>query len=135
MIGRRLLAAGALLTLTACGTPVSTPNPRPSATSAAPAPTTSSSSATSTAPTPSTSTAPSRAPVPDVSEDRRFTLDDVAEYDDGLLIEIAGAAADRARKNEKGADGTEGQIVIASVRIENGTEHNVDPRPAKITAI
>src|SRR5690348_14879941 len=124
MIGRRLLAAGALLTLTACGTPVSTPNPRPSATSASPAPTSSSSSssATSTAPTPSTSTAPGRAPVPDVSEDRRFTLDDVAEYDDGLLIEIAGAAADRARKNEKGADGTDGQIVIASVRIENGTE-------------
>ena len=68
-------------------------------------------------------------------EDQRFTLDDVAEYDDGLLIEIAGAAADKARKSEKGAEDTDGQIVIASVRIENGSKHNFDARPIMITAV
>jgi hypothetical protein len=75
------------------------------------------------------------AATPDVPGDQRFSLDDVAEYDDGLLVEIAGAAADKARKSEKGAEHTDGEIVIASVRIENRTKHNYDARPVRVSAI
>ena len=57
----------------------------------------------------------------DVSEEQQFTLDDVAEFDDGLMIEIAGTVADKASKTDRGAEATNGQIVIASIRIENKT--------------
>ena len=62
----------------------------------------------------------------EVSEEQQFTLDDVAEFDDGLMIEIAGTVANRASKTDRGAEATNGQIVIASVRIENKTKKSYD---------
>jgi hypothetical protein len=57
----------------------------------------------------------------EVPSGQQFSLEDVAEFDDGLLIEIAGAVADMATKTDRGAEATNGEIVIASVRIENKT--------------
>ena len=65
---------------------------------------------------------------------QRFALDEAAEFDDGLIIEIAGSVADKAKKTDKGAAATKGQIVIASVRIENGTKRTYDAAPVQITA-
>jgi hypothetical protein len=61
-------------------------------------------------------------------------LDEAAEYDDGLIIEIAGSVADKAKKTDKGAAATKGQIVIASVRIENGTRRTYDAATVQLTA-
>ena len=80
-------------------------------------------------PTPAEAT-PSPSPTPnataaspaEVPKAQQFKLDDVAEFDDGLLIEIAGTDADKATKTDRGAEATKGQIVIASVRIENKTK-------------
>jgi hypothetical protein len=58
----------------------------------------------------------------EVPEAQQFSLEDRAEFDDGLLIEIAGAVAGMAAKTDRGAEATNGEIVIASVRIENKTE-------------
>ena len=55
-------------------------------------------------------------------EEQRFKLDDVAEFDDGLVMEVAGTVADKASKTDQGAEATDGQIVIASIRIENDTK-------------
>jgi hypothetical protein len=56
-----------------------------------------------------------------VPEEQQFSLEDAAEFADGLLIEIADAAADKAAKTDRGAEMTNGEIVITSVRIENKT--------------
>jgi hypothetical protein len=53
---------------------------------------------------------------------QQFSLDDAAEFDDGLLIEIAGAIADKPARTDRGAEATNEEIVIASVRIENKTK-------------
>ncbi len=58
----------------------------------------------------------------EVPDGQQFSLDDAAEFDDGLLIEIAGAIADKAARTDHGAEATNGEIVIASVRIENKTK-------------
>ncbi len=135
-----------MVALTACGTPAPSTggSPDPSGpTGAAASPTASGSAAPpagSASPTPpgparsSTGARPSSAATPDVPADQRFAIGDVAEFDDGLLLEIAGAAADQARKTEKGAERTGGEIIIVSVRLENGTRHNYDPRPIQVTA-
>jgi len=70
----------------------------------------------------------------EVSEEQQFTLDDVAEFDDGLMIEIAGTVADKASKTDRGAEATNGQIVIASIRIENNTKRSYDARNVLIGA-
>ena len=81
-------------------------------------------------PTPSaTSATPGEVP-----EEQQFSLDDVAEFDDGLLIEIAGAVADKATKTDRGAEATNGEIVIASVRIENKTKEPYDAESVLIGA-
>ena len=69
-----------------------------------------------------------------VSEEQQFGLDDVAEFDDGLLIEIAGTVADKAKKTDRGAEATNGEIVIASVRIENKTKESYDAESVLISA-
>jgi hypothetical protein len=56
-----------------------------------------------------------------VDADQQFNLDETAQYDDGLQIEIAGTVADKAKQSDRGAEATRGEIVIASVRIENRT--------------
>jgi Domain of unknown function (DUF4352) len=74
---------------------------------------------------------PTPAEVPD---EQQFQLGDGAEYDDGLLIEIAGAVADKAAKTDRGAEATNGEIVIASVRIENNSEEPYDAESVLIAA-
>ena len=127
---RRLAGAliGVLLALAACGVPAAN-EPQSGVT-----PTSSSLEATpgeSTAsPTPSATTATPG----EVPEEQQFSLDDVAEFDDGLLIEIAGSVADKAKKSDRGAEATNGEIVIASVRIENKTKEPYDAESVLIGA-
>jgi hypothetical protein len=70
----------------------------------------------------------------EVPEKQQFGLDDVAEFDDGLLIKIAGTLADKAKKTDRGAEATNGEIVIASVRIENKTTEPYDAESVLIGA-
>jgi hypothetical protein len=127
---RRLAGAliGALLALAACGVPAGN-EPQSGVT-----PTSSNREATpgeSTAsPTPSATTATPG----EVPEEQQFSLDDGAEFDDGLLIEIAGSAANKAKKSDRGAEATNGEIVIASVRIENKTKEPYDAESVLIGA-
>ena len=127
---RRLAGAliGVLLALAACGVPAAN-EPQSGVT-----PTSSSREATpgeSTAsPTPSATTATPG----EVPEEQQFSLDDGAEFDDGLLIEIAGSVANKAKKSDRGAEATNGEIVIASVRIENKTKEPYDAESVLIGA-
>jgi hypothetical protein len=70
----------------------------------------------------------------EVAEEQQFTLDDVAEFDDGLMIEVAGTVADKANKTDRGAEATNGQIVIASIRIENKSTKPYDAENVLIAA-
>jgi hypothetical protein len=112
--------AGVLLVLAACGVPP-TNQPEPSATPASSSPQASAAESTASPSPSATGATPA-----DVPKKQRFTLDDVAEYDDGLLIEIAGTVADKATKTDRGAEATNGQLVIASIRIENKTRKPYD---------
>ena len=108
-----------LLALAACGTPpASLPQPNVTATGGA--------SATTENPSPST--------PGEVPEEQQFSLNDIAEFDDGLLIEIVGTVADKANKADRGAEATNGEIVIASVRIENQTQEPYDAEGVLIGA-
>jgi hypothetical protein len=121
---RRLQGAliGVLLALAACGVqPANQPQPTvPSGVS----------------PTVESTANPSAADATpaEVPEGQQFQLGDVAEYDDGILIEIAGAVADEAAKTDRGAEVTNGEIVIASVRIENNSQEPYDAESVLIAA-
>jgi hypothetical protein len=119
---------GVLLALAACGVPAAN-EPQPDVT-----PTSSSLEAppgeSTASPTPSATTATPG----EVPEEQQFSLDDGAEFDDGLLIEIAGSVADKAKKSDRGAEATNGEIVIASVRIENKTKEPYDAESVLIGA-
>jgi hypothetical protein len=125
---RRLPGAliAVLLTLAACSSPAANqPQPNVSPASGSPAATPVESTASST---------PSAKPG-EVSEEQQFSLDDIAVFDDGLLIEIAGRAmADKAKKTDRGAEVTNGEIVIVSVRIENKTKEPYDAESVLIGA-
>jgi hypothetical protein len=126
---RRLSGAliAVLLALAACGVPpASEPQPNVAATSGSAEET-----GTTASPTPGgTSATPGEVP-----EEQQFSLNDVAEFDDGLLIDIAGTVvADKARKTDRGAEATNGEIVIASVRIENRTAEPYDAESVLIGA-
>jgi hypothetical protein len=130
---RRLLGAliAVLLVLAACGVqPANQAQPSVATTGSNP-------EATASTPSPSAvpgSGASSAAPA-EVPEEQQFSLNDVAEFDDGLLIEIAGRpVADKARKTDRGAEATNGEIVIASVRIENKTKEPYDAESVLIGA-
>jgi hypothetical protein len=115
---------GVLLALYACGVqPVNQPQPSPLGSSPVPA---------QSAPSPSAGAA--TATPAEVPKEQQFQLDDVAEFDDGLVIEIAGTVADKAVKTDRGAEATNGEIVIASVRIENNTRSAYDARGVLIGA-
>ena len=125
---RRLPGAliAVLVVLTACGVlPTTQPAPSLTATGGTPEgpafPKDSGNSPTGTTPV-------------DVPEAQQFSLDDGAEFDDGLLIEIAGAVADKAAKTDRGAEATNGEIVIASVRIENNSDGPYDAESVLIAA-
>jgi hypothetical protein len=113
-----------LLVLAACGSPP-TNQPQSNVTASSGAPETTSN--------PGGPTASSATPG-EVSEEQQFSLNDGAEFDDGLLIEIAGAVADEARKTDRGAEATNGEIVVASIRIENKTKAPYDAQNVLIGA-
>jgi hypothetical protein len=69
-----------------------------------------------------------------VAPDQQFSFDETARYDDGLQIEIAGTVADKAKQTDHGAEATHGEIVIASVRIENGTAETFPAADVGISA-
>jgi hypothetical protein len=126
---RRLPGAliAVLLVLAACGVPpASEPQPNVAATSGSP-----DEARTTEGPSPgATNATPGEVP-----EEQQFSLNDIAEFDDGLLIEIAGrTVADKATKTDRGAEATNGEIVIASVRIENKTEEPYDAEGVLIGA-
>jgi hypothetical protein len=123
---RRLVGALiAVLLTSACGSPPAN-QPPPSA-----IPNSGAADAAVTTPSPgATSATPAKVP-----EEQQFSLDDIAEFDDGLLIEIAGAVGDKAAKTDRGAEATKGEIVIASVRIENKTKEPYDARNVLIGAM
>jgi hypothetical protein len=123
------LIAG-LLALAACGV-LPANEPQPSVTSTSSNPEGMSSPASPSVGPSSNATSATPAEVPD---EQQFSLDDAAEFDDGLLIEIAGAVADKAAKTDRGAEGTNGEIVIASVRIENKTDKPYDAESVLIGA-
>jgi hypothetical protein len=70
----------------------------------------------------------------EVPEEQQFSLNDIAQFDDGLLIEVAGAVAEKAKKSDRGAEATDGEIVIASVRIENKSKEPYDAENVLIGA-
>jgi hypothetical protein len=129
---RRLSGAliGVLLVLAACGVKGENPT-HPNVSPASDSSQTTPAEATpSPNPTPNaTAASPAEVPKP-----QQFKLDDVAEFDDGLLIEIAGTVADKATKTDRGAEATKGQIVIASVRIENKTKKSYNAEGVLIGA-
>jgi hypothetical protein len=129
---RRLSGAliGVLLAVVACGVPpASQPQPGISITSTTPEATPATASPTAT-PSPSdTDATPAEVP-----KGQRFSLDDVAEFDDGLRLDVAGAVGHKAKKTDRGAEATRGQIVIASIRIENKTKHTYDAESVLIGA-
>lgn len=48
-----------------------------------------------------------------------FTFDQAARYDDGVLIEVSTIEAKRATATQEGAEGTNGDVVIATLVITN----------------
>ncbi len=117
-----------LLTLAACSSPAAN-QPQLDVTPASSSPV-ATPARSAVGPSPSaTSTKPG-----DVSQEQQFSLNDLAEFDDGLMIEIAGAVADKAKKTDRGAEATNGEIVIASVRIENKTKEPYDAESVLIGA-
>ena len=131
---RRLPGAliAVLLALAACGA-LPADELQPSGTSTSSNPEEMSSPASNSASPSSTAASATPAEVP---QEQQFGLDDdAAEFDDGLVIEIAGdAVADKARKTDRGAEATNGEIVIASVRIENKTKEPFDAESVLIGA-
>jgi Domain of unknown function (DUF4352) len=118
----RLLAAliAVLVVLAACGVrPASEPAPSVTATSGR-----TEAPASPASPDIGPGSRATRATPAEVPEEQQFSLDDVAEFDDGLLIEIAGTVADKAARTGRGAEATNGEIVIASIRIENKTQES-----------
>jgi hypothetical protein len=69
-----------------------------------------------------------------VPGDQQFTFDETAQYDDGLQIEIAGTVANKAKQADHGAEATRGEIVIASIRIENRTAETFPAADVLISA-
>jgi len=106
--GGGLLAAAALLAVTACSAATDDLPPDTASVSAEPS-----------------------AVIPD---DQRFTLDNEAEFPDGLVVEIAGSFAQQAPKTMKGTEASGGQIVLASVRLDNNTAAAYDPAETEVTA-
>ncbi len=63
-----------------------------------------------------------------------FTFEDAAEFDDGLTIEISGTPlARRAGDHEKGAESTNGELVVVAVLITNTGTEPFDAQDALIT--
>ncbi|GAA2093619.1 hypothetical protein GCM10009841_03500 [Microlunatus panaciterrae] len=106
--------------------------------SQSPAPT-----ATSSASSPAGTSAPSATPTPTPTPTSRqsrqteapeeFGFDDVAQFDDGMSIEIAFTLVDKAKPTDKGTEATNGQIVVVVVQLNNQTKDSYDPSDSRIT--
>lgn len=83
---------------------------------------------------PVVSESPTEEAEPEIAAEQQFSLDDTAQFDDGLEVEIAGSLAAKAGSADQGAESTDGEIVTASVRIGNNTTEPYDPRNTTITA-
>ncbi|GAB3746290.1 hypothetical protein [Microlunatus parietis] len=80
-------------------------------------------------PSPAPSTPASSAP----SSEDGFTFDDIAEFENGLTIEVAGTPLARnAGSHEKGAEETNGELIVVAVLISNG---GTEPFPAQDSLI
>lgn len=77
---------------------------------------------------------PDSTPTNDQDADQKYTLDDTAEFDDGLVVGVSGTIATKASPTQTGAESTGGQIVIASVTIENQGPEVFDASLVTITA-
>lgn len=56
----------------------------------------------------------------------KFTFDQAARWDDGLTVEISTIKKAKANENQRGAEGTEGDIVIAEILVSNETKAEYD---------
>ena len=63
-----------------------------------------------------------------------FTFEDAAAFDDGLSLEVAFTLADKAKDTDKGAEGTNGEIVVVVLKLSNESEEEYDPSDALVTA-
>lgn len=66
--------------------------------------------------------------------DDGFTFDDAAEFPDALSIETDGQVATKTQAGDKGAEGTDGSIVIVRVLITNGTPEEYFADGVTVTA-
>lgn len=98
--------------LAACSSPAPRTEPSASATASANAPAT---------PQPDLTSAPTTPPVGD-----RLTLDQAANYDDGLSVQVDNVTASTAADDVTGAEGTAGEVVLADVVLTNGTRKAYD---------
>ncbi len=65
--------------------------------------------------------APTQAPTGEV-----FGFDEAARFSDGVQIEVHQVTAQRAGEGDQGAEGTDGQIVVANVMITNDSSSTFD---------
>lgn len=65
--------------------------------------------------------APTQAPTGEV-----FGFDEAAQFSDGVQIQVQKVSAQQAAKGDQGAEGTDGQIVVAEVLIRNGSPSTFD---------
>jgi hypothetical protein len=71
---------------------------------------------------------------PAVAKDQQFAFDEIAEFPDGIEVEMAGTVASKAEDTIRGADATQGEMVTVSIRIGNNTEVPYDVRRFSVTA-
>lgn len=121
---RGTAAASAVLVtvLTGCGRPPIDPGPLPAAGSAGPA--------TPSTPRPGATDSAPASP----REDAAFGFDDVASYEGGVEVEIAGAQGRRAATGITGAEATRGEIVVVSVLLRNLSDADLDASTVLVTA-
>ncbi len=113
-------AAAVLLLLAGCGRPPTEPTPPGGSASASPAGSTSTQSGSPTGPA-----------TPD--EDASFGFDDVASYQSGVEVEIAGTQARRATPGVTGAESARGEIVVVSVLLRNLSSVDLDASRVLVT--
>lgn len=127
VLPRLALASTALvagLTLAGCGTPPPpagpTPSPGSASTSAAP-------DAAPQTPAEDNLAAPTFAP-----DGEEFSLDQAAEFPDGLRVEVNSIAKATANEQQHGAEGTSGTMVVVEIGLTNKTGSSYPTDPIKV---
>lgn len=108
-----------LMLLAGCGRPPADPLPERS-----------DGSSTGAAPSPTGSVAGSASP----DEDASFSFDDIASYQGGVEVEIAGTVGRRATVGMTGAESTRGEMVVVSVVLRNLSSVDLDASTVLVTA-